>query len=113
METVRKHQVTLRGVVSTVVVTTLVLEGWCAARLFLMYLCRSPKVVCIIGLSTGPCLGVSSWPSVAVQPLQPAEQHNMTCSEKNPPIRFRRSSKLNTLPFVSAGPPSSTQTCRC
>jgi aarF domain-containing kinase len=28
METVRQHQVTLRGVVSTVVVTTLVLEGW-------------------------------------------------------------------------------------
>lgn len=31
METVRKHQVNLRGVVSTVVVTTLVLEGWCAS----------------------------------------------------------------------------------
>lgn len=28
METVRVHNVNLRGVVSTVVVTTLVLEGW-------------------------------------------------------------------------------------
>lgn len=28
MECVRRHQVNLRGVVSTVVVTTLVLEGW-------------------------------------------------------------------------------------
>lgn len=28
MEMVRVHQVSLRGVVSTVVVTTLVLEGW-------------------------------------------------------------------------------------
>lgn len=33
METIRKHQVSLRGVVSTVVVTTLVLEGWCASEL--------------------------------------------------------------------------------
>jgi uncharacterized membrane protein YdbT with pleckstrin-like domain len=30
MECVRRHQVNLRGVVSTVVVTTLVLEGWWA-----------------------------------------------------------------------------------
>jgi hypothetical protein len=32
MECVRRHQVNLRGVVSTVVVTTLVLEGWWAPR---------------------------------------------------------------------------------
>ena len=38
MECVRRHQVNLRGVVSTVVVTTLVLEGWWAPGQQLCYL---------------------------------------------------------------------------
>ena len=32
MDTIRRHQVALKGVVSTVVVTTLVLEGACAVH---------------------------------------------------------------------------------